>query len=112
MLSGDMSGGDLITMGPNAGTIYDGRFGTVDQATLLGLQGQGLLTDPHSTIFDSDTPHSFADVRGSGGGGTTLSSSLFFLVLVLGALVFIGMIARHMWLIWTAKDKRNGSPPV
>ena len=26
-------------MGPNAGDIYNGQFGTVDQTTLTGLQG-------------------------------------------------------------------------
>lgn len=39
MMSDNISAGDVITMGPNAGTIYDGKFGTVDQTTLWVYRG-------------------------------------------------------------------------
>ena len=95
----DISAGDVITMGPNAGTVYDGKFGTVTQGALLGLQG---LSDSPG-ILDSN-PSSHYRMSAGAERGLSRGFSLFSLVLFLAAVIFIGMVARHMWLAWKAKD--------
>jgi hypothetical protein len=88
-------------MGPNAGSIYNGQFGTaVDQTTLIGLQGIKDKTGSLGNVSGSDTSN-ISDLDGRRG---TSGVPVLFIFLFVGAVVSIGIVARKLWLAWKSKD--------